>query len=94
MAETALELAERALAGVRPADGAQVTVTSERSLMLRFARSRPTQSTGIDDLTVEITVVRDGHVASATQPAPAPSRDSAECTRAGSTGSDRAALSA
>ena len=66
VAETALELAERALACVRPGDGAQVTVTSERSLTLRFARSRPTQATGIDDLTVEITIVRNGHVAGAT----------------------------
>ncbi len=66
MAESALELAERALAAVRSGDGAQATVTTERSLLLRFARSRPTQATGIEDLTVEITVVRDGHVAGAT----------------------------
>ena len=65
MAEAPLELAERALAGVRSGDGAQATVSSERSLLLRFARSRPTQATGIEDLTVEITVVRDGHVAGA-----------------------------
>ena len=30
--------------------------------MLRFARSRPTQATSIDDLTVEIAVLRGGHV--------------------------------
>ena len=30
--------------------------------MLRFARSRPTQATAVDDLTVEVAVVRDGHV--------------------------------
>jgi predicted Zn-dependent protease len=65
VAEAPLELAERALAGVRSGDGAQATVSSERSLLLRFARSRPTQATGIEDLTVEITVVRDGHVAGA-----------------------------
>ena len=65
-ADSALELAERALAGVCSGDGAQATVTSERSLMLRFARSRATQATAIEDLTVEITVVRDGHVAGAT----------------------------
>nr|MDQ3357055.1 hypothetical protein [Actinomycetota bacterium] len=65
MAEAPLELAEQALAGVRSGDAAQATVTSERSLLLRFARSRPTQATGIEDLTVEITVVRDGHLAGA-----------------------------
>ena len=55
-----LELARRALA---EADGeALVTVTHERSTMLRFARSRPTQATSIDDTTVEVAVVRDGHV--------------------------------
>ncbi len=41
---------------------ALATVTRERSLALRFARSRPTQSTSVDDLTVEVAVVRDGHV--------------------------------
>jgi predicted Zn-dependent protease len=66
MAEGGPELAQRALARVRSGDGAQATVNSERSLLLRFARSRPTQATRIDDLTVEITVLRDGHVAGAT----------------------------
>ena len=43
-----LELAERAL---RHAGGdAQVTVTHERSLVSRFARSRPTQATEVDEL--------------------------------------------
>jgi PmbA protein len=37
-------------------------VTKERSLMLRFADSKPTQSTAIDDVTVEIAVPLDGHV--------------------------------
>jgi PmbA protein len=56
----ALDLARRALA---QADGeALATVTHERSTMLRFARSRPTQATSIDDLTVEIAVLRGGHV--------------------------------
>jgi PmbA protein len=55
---TAAELAERALA---QCDGeAQVTVTRERSLLSRFARSRPTQATAIDDLTVNVLVLRDG----------------------------------
>jgi PmbA protein len=37
-------------------------VTRERSLMLRFAAGRPTQSTAIDDVTVEIAVPFQGHV--------------------------------
>ena len=61
-----LELAERALAAAETGDGAQCTVTAERSLLLRFARSRPTQATRVDDLTVELTLLRDGHTASAT----------------------------
>jgi PmbA protein len=44
---------------------ALVTVTHERSQLARFARSRPTQATAIDDLSVEITCTREGHVASA-----------------------------
>jgi PmbA protein len=56
----ALELAGQAL---RAAGGdALATVTRERSLMLRFARSRPTQGTSVDDLTIEIAVLRAGHV--------------------------------
>ncbi|MFA9270601.1 MAG: TldD/PmbA family protein [Baekduiaceae bacterium] len=55
----ALELAERALAHT---DGqALARVVAERSLSLRFARSAATQSTAIDDLDVEIMVLRDGH---------------------------------
>jgi PmbA protein len=61
-----LQLAERALAATRAGEGgALATVTSERSLMLRYARSRPTQATAIDDLTVEIAVVRGGRVGKA-----------------------------
>jgi predicted Zn-dependent protease len=60
-----LELAERALGLGETGDGAQATVIHERSLLLRFARSRPTQATSVDDVTVEVTVVRDGHAASA-----------------------------
>jgi predicted Zn-dependent protease len=37
-------------------------VTRERSLMLRFAAGRPTQSTAVDDLTVEIAIPFLGHV--------------------------------
>ena len=61
-----LDVAEQALSCVPACDGAQATATAERSLLLRFARSRPTQATGIDDLTVQLTVLRDGHTGSAT----------------------------
>jgi PmbA protein len=59
----AVDLAERALA---LCDGeVQVTVTRERSLLSRFARSRPTQATSVDDLTVTIVVLCDGQTGSA-----------------------------
>ncbi len=61
-----IDLAERALrATTTRGDGALATVTRERSLLLRFARSQPTQSTAIDDATITISVLRDGHVGSA-----------------------------
>ncbi|HEX8856613.1 MAG TPA: metallopeptidase TldD-related protein [Thermoleophilaceae bacterium] len=66
MSEPALDIAERALGAVREGDGAQATVVAERSLVLRFARSRPTQSTAVDDVTVELSVLREGHLGSAT----------------------------
>ena len=57
-----LELAERALGF---ADGeAQATVVRERSLLSRFAVSRPTQATEVDDLTVSILRVHEGHTGS------------------------------
>jgi PmbA protein len=56
----ALELAERALRQAGP--DALALVTRERSLMLRFAANRPTQATAVDDLTVELAVLRRGHV--------------------------------
>jgi len=58
---TPREVAERALEGAAGVQ-ALATVTRERSLALRFARSRPTQATSIDDLTVEVAAARDGHV--------------------------------
>jgi predicted Zn-dependent protease len=61
----ALELAERALAATTAGDGALAAVTRERSLLLRFARSQPTQSTAVEDATIAISVLRDGHVGSA-----------------------------
>jgi predicted Zn-dependent protease len=56
-------IAERALAHTRGA--AQVTVNHERSLLSRYARSRPTQATAIDELSVEITAWKDGVIATA-----------------------------
>jgi PmbA protein len=56
------ELAARALAAAPAGEGSFVTATRERSLMLRFAASRPTQATAIDDVDVELAVLRDGHV--------------------------------
>ncbi|HEY4096448.1 MAG TPA: metallopeptidase TldD-related protein [Baekduia sp.] len=60
----ALELAERAL---RFLDGeGQATVTHERSLVLRYARSAPTQATDVDDTSIHLLALRDGHTGSAT----------------------------
>jgi PmbA protein len=59
-----MEIAERALA-LCDDDEAQVTVTRERSLLSRFARSHPTQATSVDDLTVNVLILRDGHVGTA-----------------------------
>jgi predicted Zn-dependent protease len=61
-----LALAERALAlAPAGADHAQVSVTRERSLVHRFARSAATQATAVDDLVVEFLCVADGHPAAA-----------------------------
>jgi len=59
----ALELAERALA--HAVGDAQVTVTRERSLLSRFARSAPTQATAVDDVTIHVLAWRDGHTGAA-----------------------------
>ncbi len=59
--EPALELAERALAHAGGGDGAQATVVREHSLLSRFSRSRPTQATRVDDTSVWLLRVRDGH---------------------------------
>lgn len=56
-------IAERTLAHARGA--AQVTVHHERSLLSRYARSRPTQATAIDELSVEVTAWNDGVIATA-----------------------------
>jgi PmbA protein len=55
-----LALAERAVEAAR--GDALAYVVRERSLMLRFADARPTQATSIDDVTVELAVMRYGHV--------------------------------
>lgn len=84
------DLADRALAAVRTGDGALATVTCEQSLMLRFARSRPTQATAIEDTGVTISVLQDGHVGSATT-----NRDTreglAECASAAEASAEAAA---
>ena len=58
-----LSLAERALSFTR--GEAQATVTRERSLFSRFAVSRPTQATRVDDVSVSIFRVHEGHTGSA-----------------------------
>jgi PmbA protein len=60
--ETPLQTAERALA-LAGSGQVQVTVVRERSLLSRFARSAPTQATQVDDTSVEVLVVDDGHTA-------------------------------
>jgi PmbA protein len=62
--EDPLVLAQRAL-DASPSGEALAHVVHERSLMLRFARSRPTQATAVDDVTVTIAVVRQGRVGTA-----------------------------
>ena len=62
MSESPPEIAERALALAGPGE-TQVTVVRERALTSRFARSAPTQATGVEDTEVQILVVRDGHAA-------------------------------
>ena len=62
-AEPTLDVAERAL---RHAGGpAQVTVSQERSLVARFARSAPTQATDVDDVSVHVLAWRDGRTGAA-----------------------------
>jgi predicted Zn-dependent protease len=54
-----LDLAERTLGFCT--GPAQVNVTRERSLASRFARSVPTQATAVDDTTIEVLCLVDGH---------------------------------
>jgi PmbA protein len=57
----ALDVAEAAVAAA-PDGHALAHVTHERSLLLRFAGNRPTQATAVDDVTVELAVLVDGHL--------------------------------
>jgi len=61
--EALVDYAERALEHL--AGEGQVTLVHERSLTSRFARSRPTQATEVDDLSVHLLCVRDGQTGSA-----------------------------
>jgi PmbA protein len=54
-----LELAERALAHAGP--DAHAAAVRERSLVSRFARSQPTQATQVDDTSVAVLCLADGH---------------------------------
>jgi PmbA protein len=60
---SALDVAERALSHCT--GDAQATVVRERSLVSRFARSQPTQATEVDDTTVSILRVHEGHTGTA-----------------------------
>ncbi|MCW3017435.1 MAG: hypothetical protein JWO02_4527, partial [Solirubrobacterales bacterium] len=62
---TPLDLAARTLALSDGSGQTQVTVTRERSLLSRFAVSRPTQATRVDDTGIHVLTVRDGHVGAA-----------------------------
>ncbi|MBA3262160.1 MAG: hypothetical protein H0T69_06770, partial [Thermoleophilaceae bacterium] len=58
-------MAESAVAAAS-ADDVLAHVTHERSLLLRFAGNRPTQATAVDDMSVELAVLVDGHLGRAT----------------------------
>lgn len=59
--EELLDLGERAI-GAAGRDALAVAV-HERSLLSRFARSRPTQATAVDEVELRVLAVRDGHAA-------------------------------
>ena len=63
-ADAELALAQHALSHLE-GDEAQATVIHERSLCSRFARSAATQATAIDDTSVEMLCVLDGHTGAA-----------------------------
>ena len=64
IADAELALAQHALSQLE-GDEAQATVIRERSLCSRFARSAATQATAIDDTSVELLCVLDGHTGAA-----------------------------
>jgi PmbA protein len=83
-----------AVAAVEAAGGGEAIaeVTRERSLSLRFAANRPTQATAVDDLTLELAVLRDGHVGrAATNAADAEAVEA--CARRANAAAEAAALS-
>jgi PmbA protein len=86
----ALDLAESAVA--KASGDALAHVVRERSLTLRFADGRPTQATSIDDVTVELAVVRDGHVGRAVTNA-SDAAALAECARRAQEAAEAAASS-
>jgi PmbA protein len=87
---SALGLVQRAVEAAR--GDALAYVVRERSLTLRFADGRPTQATSIDDVSVELAVVRDGHVGRAiTNSADAESLR--ECARRAEASAEAAAAS-
>jgi predicted Zn-dependent protease len=89
VSEPVLDTARRALAAAGEGE-ALATVTRERSLMLRFAHNRPTQSTAVDDATIEVTVLCDGHLGRASANASDPDALRA-CARAARTAAEAAA---
>ncbi|MEA2439675.1 MAG: hypothetical protein QOH76_1099 [Thermoleophilaceae bacterium] len=86
-----LELAERALEAA-PAGDVIAHVSAERSLTMRFALTRPTQSTAVDDVTVLVAVARDGRIGSATTNLTDPDALAA-CGRAAAAAAEAAARS-
>jgi PmbA protein len=86
----ALELAQRAVEAAR--GDALAYVVGERSLTLRFADGRPTQATSIDEVSVELAVVREGHVGRASTNAGSPDA-LRECARRAEAAAEAAAAS-
>ncbi|HEX2232623.1 MAG TPA: metallopeptidase TldD-related protein [Thermoleophilaceae bacterium] len=84
------ELAARGLEAAGPGVDAFATAIRERSLLLRFAASRPTQATAVEDLELELAVVRDGHVGRASTNDQAP-RALTECARSALAAAEAAA---
>jgi PmbA protein len=87
---SALGLAQRAVEAAR--GDALAYVVRERSLTLRFADGRPTQATSIDDVSVELAVVRDGHVGRAMTNSP-DAESLRECARRAGAAAEAAAAS-